>query len=87
MTLEATADRILTAQRAQSGTWTFGPEGTIEMGTNPVLAEMNAAGLIIPRFVSAHQQVSGLSDYYGLTETGERWLVAAKQASSEISGS
>lgn len=75
--LPSTPPRVEAARRAQSGTWTFGPEGTVELRTNVVLAEMVAAGLIAAFFVSAEQQIAGRDDYYRLTDAGDRWLAAA----------
>jgi DNA-binding PadR family transcriptional regulator len=72
--LEATSERIAAAQRARGRDWTFGPEGTVAIATDPVLGEMVGAGLIAPHFVSPDQQINGQDDYYRLTEGGEKWL-------------
>ena len=72
--LDATPERVACARRAETGAWTFGPEGAVEITTNSVLADMVTNGLVEPRFVSAHQQVAGREDYYRLTEAGEKWL-------------
>lgn len=74
MPLEPTPERIAAAKRASGRDWTFGPEGTVAIITNPVLADMVDAGLIQPRFVSPQAQIGGQDDYYRLTEAGRAWL-------------
>ena len=74
MNLEATPERIAAARRARGRDWTFGPEGTVLVTSDPVLGEMVAAGLIKPYFVSPEQQIGGQDDYYRLTDAGEQWL-------------
>lgn len=72
--LEATPERIAYARRAQRREWTFGPEGAGEITTDETLGEMVVEGLIVPHFITPTQQINGGSDYYRLTEAGERWL-------------
>ncbi len=79
MTLEPTPERVAAAKRCLDRGWTFGPEGTALVATDPVLGEMVGAGLIRPRFVGANQQINGQDDYYRLTEAGEQWLARAEQ--------
>lgn len=81
--LDPTPERITAAKRAQSREWTFGPEGAGEIMTNETLGEMVVAGLIEPRFATAHQQISGKSDYLGLTARGEEWLARADQDATD----
>lgn len=77
--LEPTPERIAAAKAASGRDWTFGPEGTAEIDRNPILAEMVAAGLISPRFVSPTAQISGADDHYRLTPAGEAWLAQHAQ--------
>jgi hypothetical protein len=69
-----TPERLDVARRAALRTWTFGPEGPIEIDHNGALRVMVGAGLIKPHFVSPQQQLAGREDYFRLTEAGERWL-------------
>jgi hypothetical protein len=73
MTLEPTEARVQVALRAESRMWAFGPEGPIEIETDPVLAEMVGAGLITPHYVAASRHVDR-DDYFTLTEAGRAWL-------------
>ena len=72
--LDPTPRRVAAARRASGRDWTFGPEGTIEVSTHPILEEMVGAGLIKPHYVTPEQQIAGQDDCYRLTEAGERWL-------------
>lgn len=72
--LQPTPERIAAARRAAGREWTFGPEGTVELTTNPVLASLHLSGLIAPQFVSSLAQLNGGSDYYRLTDAGRKWL-------------
>lgn len=77
--LEPTTDRITAAKRASGREWTFGPEGAVEVDTDPALADMVTSGLITPHFVSPQAQIGGQDDYYRLTEVGREWLAAAER--------
>lgn len=83
--LQPTPERIAAARRAANRLWTFGPEGTAEITTNSVLAEMVGAGLIKPHFVSAAAQLRGFDDHYRLTPGGEQWLDWAEQQGTDPS--
>ena len=74
MEVYPTPERLDAARRAARKTWTFGAEGAIEVDHNGALRVMVGAGLVAPHFVSPQQQLAGRSDYYRLTEAGERWL-------------
>lgn len=87
--LEPTAGRIEIAQRAATREWTVGPEGAIEMTTNPVLSDMVVAGLVARFYMVAYRlvrrtRVLGLwleDDYWTLTDAGREWLARAEQES------
>ncbi|GIM88781.1 hypothetical protein [Paractinoplanes toevensis] len=79
--LEPTPERIAYARKAQSRTWTFGPEGAGEILADDVLGGMVVNGLIAPHFVTPTQQIAGQDDYYRLTEAGEKWLAENEETS------
>lgn len=72
--LDPTPEHLDIARRAATRTWTVGPEGAIEIDTNPHLAQMVTAGLVQLVFTHAHKQVAGYEDYWGLTPDGRAWL-------------
>jgi hypothetical protein len=72
--LEPTPELIAAARRCVGRRWTFGPEGCIELATNPHLAALHGAGYVRPHFVSAGQQITGRDDYYRLTDEGMAWF-------------
>ncbi len=71
--LEPTPELLAAARRCIARGWTFGPEGCIELATNPHLAALHTAGYVRPVFVTADQQIAGRDDYYRLTDEGEAW--------------
>lgn len=74
--MQTTTAHLDAALRAADGTWTIGPEGTAAIVTDPVLADMIAAGLIATHFTTPEQQIAGRTDTYRLTEAGRAWLAA-----------
>lgn len=72
--LKPTPELIATARRCFTGSWTVGPDGGIEVGTNLHLAELVGAGYAQLRYVSATAQINGREDHWRLTEAGEKWL-------------
>lgn len=82
--LEPTPERLAAARAASDRDWTFGAEGTVEIDRNPTLAEMVAAGLILPRFVSPTAQINGAEDHYRLTPSGEKWLAQHTQEATDV---
>lgn len=71
---DPTPDLIATARRAAGRDWTVGPEGAIEVQTNPDLAALVTAGLVRLHYTAAHRLAD---DYWALTDAGRDWLAKA----------
>ncbi|GAA2911300.1 hypothetical protein Acy02nite_89960 [Actinoplanes cyaneus] len=82
--MQTTTAHLDAALRAAGGTWTIGPEGTAAIATDPVLADMIAAGLIATHFTTPEQQIAGRTDTYQLTEAGRAWLAATLPQGSVV---
>ncbi len=64
-------DLKATARRIASGQWTVGPEGAIEVQTNPALAELVRLGYAVLFYTPAYRRAD---DHWVLTPTGVQWL-------------
>ncbi len=69
--LDPTPELLAVARRAGTRKWTVGPEGAIEITTNPHLATLVGKGLVRLHYTPAFALAD---DYWTLTDAGRAWL-------------